>query len=244
MSAVFVLAAVVARHAVTIAAQHDVTVAADRVVVQTRWSDRSVADDQGVVDLVVPLLPGAAIEGAEVRRDDDDRIVALRIDPARANGPEVRVVVPLTDVEADGALPLPIATRSRMQRVAIDESLVFRPDPALGLALHLGHTLPQGMRTRQREAIDDLLGISRARLGAVYVDADAIGRAGGVVGAIEAGTAGRRRAAIATAAVFVVLCGAGAVAYRRARRSAEAEHAELLLEAEIDALDRRSERPG
>lgn len=239
MSATLLVAAVLAQRTVAIAAQHDVTVVDDRVVVDTRWSDPSVADDDGAIELVVPLAPNTAIEGAAPRRDDDDRITALRIDPSRAHAPAVRVVVPLADVEADGALPLPVATRSRVQRIAIDDGLVFRPDPALGLALHLGHTLPQGMRTRQREAVDDLLDISRARMGAMYVDTDAVERTGGVVGTIEASTVGRRRTAIATGVVFVALCGAGAAAYRRARRSAEAERADLLLEAEIDALGRR-----
>lgn len=218
-------------------AQHDVTMADDHVVVRTRWSDASVADADGVIELATPLPAAAQIEGAEPMVDAAVGITALQLHDVRGDRATVRVVVALDEVQQTGALPLPVATRSVMQRVAVDDTLMFRPDPALELAVNLGFTMPLGMRMRERAAFDDALGLSGRGLGAVYVGTASIERTGGVLGVIETRAVGRRRAAIAAGVVFVALGGAGAWAYRRARRSAEAEHAELLLASEIDALD-------
>lgn len=219
--------------AADIAAHHEVALQGESIVVDTTWS----AAAEGNIVLAVPLPPGAVAHGATAQLDADGAIVALVLDDPDATRPTVRIEVDAATVEAAGALPLPIAVGSDMQRVRVTGSLAFRPDPALGLLVHLGHTQPAGLGHRERRAIDARLPAERPRIGAIYIPTEAIVRAGGVVGAIEPRADGRQRTAIGIGVVFVVLCGAGGWAYRRARRHAEAEHAELVLAAEFDALE-------
>jgi hypothetical protein len=84
--------------------------------------------------------------------------------------------------------------------------------------------------------VDDLLAIDAPHLGAYYVRADDVAEAGGLIGEIEQRADAQRRTAWAVGIVFVVLCGAGAFEYRRARKRAELEHAEALIEAEYAGL--------
>lgn len=216
-------------------AHHEVARRGDAIAVETTWSDREVIDEAGVIALAVPLPGAAVITGATVRTDDDGEIVALVPDDPRARRPHVAVQL---EGAGEDALPLPVASRSSVQRVRLGSELAFRPDPALGLVTHLGHTYPLAWHRADRIDVDDRLPGDGRRPGAIYIPTDAITRSGGVLGAVESRTAGRHRTAIAIGGVFVVLCGMGGWAYRRSRHHAEAERADAVLAAEFDALER------
>lgn len=214
-------------------AHHEVALHQGELAVSTTWSSRDVADERGRIALAVPLSGAVVITGATPETDGHGDVVALHLDAPGSARPHVELRAPL---EADAGLPLPVAAASEVQRVRLSDALRFSPDASLGLVAHLGQTMPPSWHRRDRLDVDARLPGVRPRVGGLYVPTDAVIHAGGVLGTIEPREHGRHRTAIGIGVVFVVLCGAGAWGYRHARRSAEAEHAELVLAAEFDGL--------
>jgi hypothetical protein len=231
-SAVFALV-LASGDVVAVVAHHEVALHQGEIAVSTTWSSREVADERGRVALAVPLPAGVTITGAAPETDGNGKVIALRLDVPESARPHVDLRAPL---DWGAGLPLPVAAASQVQRVRLTDALRFSPDASLGLVAHLGQTVPPAWHRHDRLAVDSRLPGDRPRVGALYVPTDAVVHAGGVLGTIELREHGRRRTAIGIGVVFVVLCGAGAWAYRRARRSAEAEHAELVLAAEFEGL--------
>lgn len=216
-----------------IVAHHEVALYQGELAVSTTWSSREVADERGRVVLAVPLPAGVTITGAVPETDARGGVIALRLDAPGSALPHVELRAAL---DPDAGLPLPVAAASQVQRVRLDDALRFSPDASLGLVAHLGQTVPPAWHRRDRLAVDARLPGERPRIGALYVPTDAVVYAGGVLGTLEPREHGRHRTAIGIGVVFVVLCGAAAWGYRRARRSAEAEHADLVLAAEFADL--------
>lgn len=217
-----------------VAAHHEVLLAGDRIAIDTTFS--AVDDGELRMELAVPLPASAIVSGAHAEIGAAG-ITALVLDATHDRRPAVRVEVDATDMEGNGELPLPIVCSTVMQRLRVGDDLAFRPDPRLGLVVHMGRTQPATMSTKERKGMDALLPAQRSGIGVQYIPTAAVVHQGGVLGVVERRAESKHRVALGIGAVFVVLCGGGALAYRRARREAEAEHAEAVLAAEIDALE-------
>jgi hypothetical protein len=85
--------------------------------------------------------------------------------------------------------------------------------------------------------VDAELAVDAPALGVYYVRAEDVAQAGGLVGELVRREDAQRRTAWVAAGVFVLLCGVAAFEYRRARKRAELERAEAILEAEFAGLD-------
>jgi hypothetical protein len=212
-------------------AHHDVALVDDVLVIDTRWSPATIARGHDAVALAVPLPADTKLAGAAAVRDDEDRIVAVLFDGSEP--PRLQTELPLATARDEGVLPIPVLDGCGVQRVSLDTNLGFRPDPALEMVTHLGHHVAPAIR---RRAIDRELG--RAPLGSYYATTDAIAREHGMHGELELRADERSRTALGVAVLFVVVCGAGTIAYRRSRHRAEAERADQLLAAEFDGLER------
>lgn len=217
-----------------VAAHHDVVLVGDRIAIDTTFS--RIVDGERRLLLAVPLPEHASITGARAETGAAG-VTALVLDAPYDMHPSVRVELDAAQVESSGRLPLPIACGTFLQRVRMGEELAFRPDPRLGLVVHMGRTQPATMSKDEREAFDAHLPAMRSEIGALYISTEEIIEQGGVIGRLERRAESKQRVAIGMGVVFVVLCGAGAAIYLRTRRDAEAEHADAVLAAEIDALD-------
>lgn len=218
------------------AGHHEIAATTRDVVVDTIWVLDAMAPAEALVELAAPLPRDTTIEGAEPSFGKDGRIVALRLRGSCMRC-HLRASTPWSSVQKAGALPLLVAEETAVHRIALDPSVSFRPDAALELVTELGFTAPAGFGFHERMRVDDLLAVDAPQLGVYYVNADDVREAGGVVGELVRREDAQRRTAIVAAAVFVVLCGVAAVGYRRARKRAEIERAEAILEAEFAGLE-------
>lgn len=221
-----------------VAAHHDVLLVGDRIAIDTTFS---VVDEGELrIELAVPLPANAIVSGAQVERGPAG-VTALVLDAGHERRPSVHVEVDASEVEASGRLPLPIVCSTFVQRVRFGDDVGFRPDPRLGLVVHMGRTQPATMSSHERESIDSLLPRQRSEIGAQYVPTSAIVQQGGVIGVVERRADTKHRVALGIGAVFVVLVGGGGLAYRQVRREAQVEHADAVLAAEFDALTKDDE---
>jgi hypothetical protein len=219
------------------AGHHDVGVTAHDVVVESLWVLSTRPEPDALFELAAPLPRTASVEGAQPEFGADGDVVALRISDGCTRC-TLRVTTSWTEVKQRGALPAPVAVGG-VHRLALDPDLAFRPASELGLVTELGFTAPPGFGLRARDRVDDLLAVRSPALGAYYVSADDVHEAGGVVGEVELRAEAQRRTAWAVGIVFVVLCSAAVLEYRRARRRADVERADAILEAEYAALEKK-----
>lgn len=234
LSAVLVLSDVRAAH-------HEVAATAADIVVESTWVMSTLPEPDALFELAAALPRDTTIEGAQPEFGADGRIVALRL-AAPCNRCVLRSSTPWASAHDGGALPIPIATGPGVHRITLDPEVSFRPEPALGLVTELGFTAPPGFGLGERGRIDGVLGIDAPHFGAYYVRADDVAEADGIVGEIDRRADAQHRTAWAAGIVFVLLCGVAGFEYTRARKRAELERAEALLEAEYASLvDTREE---
>jgi hypothetical protein len=222
------------------AGHHDVSSTNADVVVEATWVLQETPDPEAWFVLAAELPRDTTIEGAQPEFGADGRIVALRLD-APCMRCVLRTTTPWTRVATVGALPLPVPAKAGVHRITLDPDVSFRPAAELGLVTELGFTAPAGFGFADRAYIDDVLTIDAPRFGAYYVRVEEIAEAGGVVGKIRRREDAHRRTALFAGAVFVVLCGAAAWEYRRARKRADLERAEAILDAEYADLDTKAD---
>jgi hypothetical protein len=218
------------------AGHHDISASANDVVVSTTWVLGALPEPDALFELAAALPRETAIEGAQPEFGADGRIVALRL-AAPCSRCVLRSTTPWSSAKQAGALPVPVAKGNGVHRIALDPDVAFRPDAELGLVTELGFTAPAGFGFGERNRVDGLLVVDAPHLGAYYVRADDIAEAGGLVGDMERRADVQRRVAWAAGVVFVLVCGATAFEYRRARKRAELERAEALIEAEYAELE-------
>ncbi|HET6585602.1 MAG TPA: hypothetical protein VFG69_19215 [Nannocystaceae bacterium] len=222
------------------AAHHEVSSTSADVVVDTTWVLGAMPEPGAVFVLAAPLPRDTTVEGAQPEFGDDGRIAALRLD-APCKRCVLRTTTAWTRVEHDDALPLLVASPVGVHRITLDPDVSFRPAAELGLVTELGFTAPAGFGFSDRAYVDDVLEIAAPRFGAYYLRAEEVAEAGGVVGVVRRREDAHRRTALFAGAVFLALCGAAAWEYRRARKRAELERAEAILEAEYADLDTKDE---
>ncbi len=218
------------------AGHHEVAATPSDVVVDTTWVLERMPEPGELFELAAPLPRDTSIEGAQPEFGGDGRIVALRLS-SPCSRCTLRTTAPWGRVARAGALPLPIAADRAVHRLVLDPSVSFRPGGALELVTELGFTAPAGLGFGERRHVDDLLAVDAPQLGVYYVRADDVAEAGGVVGELVRREDAQRRTAFVVAGVFALLCGVAAFEYRRARKRAELERAEAVLEAEFAALE-------
>lgn len=222
------------------AGHHDVSSTNAEVIVETTWVLQEIPEPDAWFMLAAELPRETTIEGAQPEFGADGRIVALQLDRPCTRC-VLRTTTSWTRVATEGALPLPVATKAGVHRITLDPDVSFRPAAELGLVTELGFTAPVGFGFADREYIDDVLAIEAPRFGAYYVREEEIAEAGGVVGNVRRREDAHRRTALFAGAVFVALCGAAAWEYRRARKRADLERAEAILEAEFADLDTKDD---
>ena len=215
---------------------HEVAGTPSDVIVDTTWVLESMAQSGAHIELAAPLPRNTTIEGARPSFGADGRIVAVRLEDSCSRC-TLRTSTSWSDVEKAGALPVLVAEEPAVHRIAFDPSVSFRPDAELELVTELGFTAPAGFGLVERMRVDAELAVDAPALGVYYVRAEDVAQAGGLVGELVRREDAQRRTAWVAAGVFVLLCGVAAFEYRRARKRAELERAEAILEAEFAGLE-------
>lgn len=210
-------------------AAHHGRVEGDRIVWSTVvWGQL----DRGQrLELVAPLPAGTAlagdVEALTLAYAADGQVEAL-VPLARGGRVAFTLVVPRDTT----GLPVPLL-RGVLQRVSLESrALRFEPDPALGLAAHVGYRALATIDRRARSGLDAQVEHDLPDPGAtaLYVDGSRL-----ITGAwTRPGVPWT--VALAVGGVFAGVVAALLAAHRGLARRAEAERAEALLREELRGL--------
>jgi hypothetical protein len=211
-------------------AAHHGRVEGDRIVWSTVvWGQL----DRGQrLELVAPLPAGTALAGdleaLTLAFTTDGRVEALV--PLARGG---RVVLTLVAPRGVTDLPAPLLRGVAPQRVSLESrALRFEPDPALGLAPHVGYRAVATIDRRARARLDAQVEHELPDPGAtaLYVDGTRLLRGTWVTPGVPWAVA------LAVGGVFAGVVAALLAAHRGLARRAEAERAEAILTEELRGL--------